>query len=297
MEAFASKPNNRRAVELTRPMIPSGEFTVELRISRRLGEQQVEQVKRALILLGTVGGLGSKSRKGFGSLSLVSLKQDQLALELSDSVEDRLRLCQIKRMSGLSSWTAWNRQSRIVTLESDAINANDLLNSVGREIVFFRSWGREGKVLDEDREGNFKDDHDLSKDKSVSIKFPARSVFGLPHIYGKGKSTDPAKHERRASPLFIHVHQVRESSEPKCILVFLPSQFLPEGERLNVFRNDVPISTCDELWYPIHAFLDRLICDGRKKPGGRVGYEKFPTESTWWKKNNSRLIGTEVQIG
>lgn len=66
---------NHRGI-LSRSMIPGGPFTVRLKLGPKLETEQSDEVRNALILLGTVGGLGSKSRKGFGSLTLTSLKTD-----------------------------------------------------------------------------------------------------------------------------------------------------------------------------------------------------------------------------
>ena len=85
MEAFDGK--NTKAGRLIRAMIPGGQFTVSCRFSRFAETDQIDEVRRALILLGTVGGLGSKSRKGFGSLTLTSLTINGDEQQLPHSVQ------------------------------------------------------------------------------------------------------------------------------------------------------------------------------------------------------------------
>ena len=113
----------------------------------------------------------------------------------------------------------------LVSSETD--EALELLDLVGRELVRYRSWGHNGKILGNqiDSEQQFKDDHDLMKrapqDRNAH---PRRVAFGLPHNYGRGADDQvgPAASglDRRASPLFIHMHQCDDT--PVAVLSFLP---------------------------------------------------------------------------
>ncbi len=269
MEAFSSSKTGKKAGQLTRPMIPGGIFTVQLRLSPLLNEEQKQQVQNALIMLGTVGGLGSKSRKGFGSLTLTELTVDGETRELATSPAKRIKELTSSLKDGQPQWTAWSKQSRVLLVKSEKASVVELLDQLGREQVYYRSWGNRGKVIDREREENFKEDHDLSKkdhdlikEMKVSIKHPRRIAFGLPHNYGKGdsKAVAPASRdlERRASPLFLHIHQIDEQDSPVGVAVFLPSQFLPENEKIRAFGNSVPLDSSEEFWNPINGYLDRL---------------------------------------
>ncbi len=253
--------------KLSSAMIPGGNFTVRLRISPVLTKDQIEEVQKALIFLGTVGGLGSKSRKGFGSLTLTSLKTDGELHELDSDPIVRIR--KLFKDGELTTeqpeWTAWSNKSRLLTVENDSNAGSNgalfLLNELGREQVYYRSWGRNGRVLDKGRENNFTEDHDLSKGLPVTIKYPKRVVFGLPHSYQTG-SVEPAdkKITRRASPLFIHIHQTDDDSLPVGVISFLPSRFLPGKEEIKSFRNKIiTLNTNKAFWNPIHGYLDRLM--------------------------------------
>ncbi len=267
MEAFPSRNKGTKAGQLTRPMIPGGEFTVQLRLGPRISDEQRQQIENALVLLGTVGGLGSKSRKGFGSLTLTSLKQDDHEIELKAGPIERIKAALGALPDGEPEWTAWSQQSRVLTVFGNSKStAVGLLDKLGREQVYFRSWGNQGRVIDRDSERNFKEDHDLSKGKNVAISHPRRLAFGLPHNYGKGdsKAVAPASRDidRRASPLFLHVHQASEQEAPIGVVAFLPSLFLPKGEEIQAFGKTVPLDRSDEFWNPIHGYLDRLIGKG-----------------------------------
>jgi len=166
-----------------------------------------------------------------------------------------------------------------------------VLDKLGREQVHYRSWGRNGKVLGQDHEQNFKEDHDLSKGMNVAIKHPKRVAFGLPHNYGKGDKNEvkPAAYnlDRRASPLLLHIQQIRETDPPAGVIAFLPAQFLPDDPAqflpddnppIRAFGRNVPLKT-NGLWQPIHGYLHRLL--------GKEGATAKQTE----------LIGEEVTLG
>ena len=299
MEAFASKKKGTKAGQLTRAMIEDGNFSVECRFSRLASHQQLDQVRNALVLLGTVGGIGSKSRKGFGSLTIVEVKEGDQTKVVDGTPAARLKNClpELSASDGWPLWAAWSRYSRVVTGTANCTRAADLLDQIGREEVHFRSWGRDGKVLGKDSERNFPHDHDLSKGQRKDPPYPYRLAFGLPHNYGKGdqNSVQPEKHDRRASPLFIHIDQPDERQKPTVLVTFLPSNLLPEGEKVKAFGQSVDLNTSQALWFPIHAFLDRLISNGQRPPM-RPGYEKFPPDSQWWQKQTS-INAQEVNLG
>ncbi len=271
MEAFPSKANpdarppkaEKKAGELNRSMIPGGWFSIRLRCGPNLSSEYFEGLKNALILLGTVGGIGSKSRKGYGSLTLTELTCNGTMELLPEDPGERLKSILRNLPSGVPEWTAWSSAAVVVQSEvgQDSLKLLDLL---GREFVHFRSWGLNGKVLWKDSEQNFKDDHDLSKEPNDKA-FPQRAVFGLPHNYGKfeSKSVRPAKLERRASPLFFHVHRMSDASKPKALVVFLPARFLPQEEDLLSFGKLVKLREGEPSWKPIEDFLDRLL----ERPG------------------------------
>jgi CRISPR-associated protein Cmr1 len=267
VDAFGSKKRNTRPGELLRPMIPGGQFTVRLKLGPNLAEDQLQEVQNALILLGTVGGLGSKSRKGFGSLTLTELSENGETVPLESDPGKRLkrifRGLSAEQSSRLPEWTAWSGKSRVLTVDGGNNRAVDLLDKLGGEQVYFRSWGRNGTVLGKLSEKNFQNDHDFFK-KPVPNKHPERVVFGLPHNYGKESrnSVEPVDRDlnRRASPLFIHIHQTDADSVPVGVVAFLPSRFLPKDkDKLQFFGEVVSLDQSENFWNPIHGYLDRLV--------------------------------------
>lgn len=114
----------------------------------------------------------------------------------------------------------------------------------------YRSWGRFGKVNGKVSEMNFKDDHDLAADaiKRKVGTHPRRAVFGLPHnyyfsSYQEKVDVKPARLERRASPLFIHINEL-SNKQYAATMAILPAGFLPSSERIKV-NNSIVLQHID----------------------------------------------------
>ena len=263
METFSSRKKGKDAGQLIRPCLGGGfTFTVRMRLRN---SKDVGQLKDALILLGLVGGMGAKSRKGYGSLVLESLHVDgreewRSRRSIDELAEHIGGLRPTHRRSALPPYTALSERSRFVLVPSDRTRPLEVLDLVGREMMRFRSWGHRGIVLNELSEQNFKDDHDLmKKHRYERDAHPRRVAFGLPHNYGRSpdQQVGPAgKLDRRASPLFIHIHMC--GNRPAAVLSFLPARFLPKSTRISVGGREVPQTREEQLYQPIHDFLDRI---------------------------------------
>lgn len=250
-------------------------FSVTLTFRKTIDEPDCNDLKKALQALGLFGGLGARSRRGFGSVCLESLEQGgeeiwsapQNAAELREKIESFLN--ELGDLPGdFPEYTAFSRKSRVIVLSSDR-DAFNLLDSIGREMISYRSYGRrnrEGKhVLPWNKEAEqiFSDDHDLIYDfyrgKELD-KHPRRLVFGLPHNYrvsGNNVGINAEKQERRASPLFIHLHQV--GGRGAAVISVLPARYLPEGERIKINLNHKDQKVPVQVDYTVlYEFLERF---------------------------------------
>ena len=285
MEAFGNRKGTKEAGQLTRAcLLAPLEFTIQLRV-RNLGDSDpklLELLEDALIALGTLGGMGAKSRKGYGSLVLQSLRIDgeerwdasQSMGALGQAIGRLSRHC---NKSAFPDFTAFSSGTRHVLLSSEETEPLKLLDLVGRELIRYRSWGRHGKLFrnEEESEKRFKDDHDLMSMKQPATQrrtHPRRIAFGLPHNYGNRKDyqVGPGQSDldRRASPLFIHIHQC--GNMPVAVLSLLPARFLPKqpngkGSYISVGGQRIAQKPEEELYQPIHAFLDRLLDPAKRK--------------------------------
>ncbi len=267
------------------------EFEVHLRC-RRVDAQPLELLRRALKVIGTLGGFGARSRRGYGSLVLTGLKEDGVyrwqppksIAELKQRID---QLTSSARNPGTPEYTAFSNGSRHVLLEAmDIRESLALLDRVGREMLRFRSFGREGTVLATRggsgvrAEQNYRSDHDsmqlLAARGTAPTTHPERIAFGLPHNYffsnnpprRKKAGVRPAGQlDRRASPLFIHLNLCGAS--PVAVLSFLPAVFLPSAPHttamIRVGSHDVPLATTPTLYRPIHDFLDRLAGNSNRE--------------------------------
>ncbi len=244
-------------------------------------QETAKAIQPAIIAFGLFGGLGSKSRKGYGSITLTGLKSGDQEVELPtpEAFINRER-----KGTKLPAWTAFSKKSQFVLLEGEKGESPlELLNRIGRDLVFYRSWGRYNskssrhEVFGKPAEQRFGDDHDLMdrviKKSETPRTHPERIAFGLPQNYffssNKGKGgVEPAKHERRASPLFLHIHQCSKDDTPLAIISFLPSKFLPEGEQISVGKDKgrkttMPCKTEEELYKPILDWMQSLVTGKR----------------------------------
>lgn len=293
IEAVPSRKRKTKEGQILRSCLKYPfEGTLNILVRNGTSNDDVKSVASAVIAMGIFGGLGSRSRKGYGSFNLVELKLgDEVLVRMPRDAEDlRLKIgsffkdYNITAYSDLPPYSAYSDLTRVDIVEkgSDPLR---LLNSVGEAMQMYRSWGRNGKVNRENSERNFKDDHDLAAEaiKTRVDTHPRRAVFGLPHnyyfsSYQEKVDVKPARLERRASPLFIHIQEL-SNGQYAAVTTILPSEFLPSGERIRVGSSVVPQSVDYKI---LHEFLD-----------GNNGYDKprFP--------NAVAVIGskTSAEIG
>lgn len=261
MEAFGSKKTGKKAGQLTRACLHAPfDFTVEL-----IGRETLDKgLIDALKLMGLVGGLGSRMRRGWGSLSLLSLDgADQIWSASTDCESYRQALLDVigsaRQCDREPPYSAIWQGTRIEVVQGNA-DPLRLLNRVGEEMIRYRSWGRNGQILkNQASEKNFEDDHDWSKNpEGAAIPHPRRVIFGLPHNYSKTLGVTAEHYDRRASPLLVHVQRLTPSSHVAVISV-LHSEFLPNGERLKVtsHRNESAREAAPD-WSVLDSFVDRF---------------------------------------
>jgi len=293
------KAYGRDMGSLQRPCIaPPFSFCIEF-ISR---EPFDPMFVYALKIMGLLGGIGSKMRKGYGSLTLVSLTGDrvepwnrpQAAETFIKYVRDIL--VPLKEFpafqNGLPHYTAFNRDSRIVILTessgTDYLAGLKLLNGIGMQLQKYRCWGFQGHVNDLPTEENFKYDHGWFRhiigveamDKPPPADFhPRRAVFGLPHNYQKRiadkdirkvmvTTSDRKKSDRRASPLILHIHAY-DNDRYAAVVTILPTMFLPQSLKIKANGRDVPPAID-------YSVLDEFVDGFEGKAGAKKSTRYFP---------------------
>lgn len=289
---FPSRKNQVKEGQLIRACIlPGYTFTMSLRYRKPIDDELTELLCDALKAIGMLGGMGARARRGYGSLVLQSLKIENETVWTAPQTFDDLagaisELLGRYRFSGLPDYTALSNQTRCVILELRNATALVALDRIGREMLRYRSSGKDGRILEnKPAEGSFRQDHDLMKSNRPKTTYPLRVAFGLPQNYYFSSTEErfavsPADNglDRRASPLMIHIHNFSHDRMHHAIVVsFLPAKFLPGlgpgGKRSSVRISGktykgpptIELPEEDKLYEPIHRFLDRLNGPARCK--------------------------------
>jgi CRISPR-associated protein Cmr1 len=240
------------------------QFLVDL-VSRRPFDSSI---LNALKVMGLLGGLGSRVRRGYGSLSLVSLAGDGEAWKPPAGSDDYIR--QLRAAIGAETlkpeeppYTAFSTDSRIVIASREERDPLSVLNDVGKQMQRYRSWGHKGRVDGEPSERNFGDDHDWFKE-FPRAGHPRRVVFGLPHNYSRSFGITSEHHDRRGSPLSVHIHKLQNNRYIGVISI-LRARFLPDGEKLKV-RNGSRGTLCTPQidWKVLDGFIDGVSKNTRQ---------------------------------
>lgn len=269
--------------ETVRPYLRQGGcFTVRLTLKKGLPEQEVGFLIQTLVALGLFGGAGARSRKGFGSLSLASLRVDGSEKwstpagikELQENIKDFLASLGLEETPvvetpPLPPYTAFSAGTKIHVVGGGR-DPLALLDDIGKELLRYRSYGRQKgdkHVLPwgELAEQNFAGDHDLILDflnGSPISRPPQRVVFGLPHNYffqstRKKATVEAVNCKRRTSPLLIHIHALG-NGEHAAVLTLLPAAFLPEGKDITANGGGRTVTVpCRVDFGVIETFLNR----------------------------------------
>lgn len=243
-------------------------FSVEFSFRPNVGEKARESVIEAIKAFGLLGALGSRARRGYGSIAVKAISDGTAGWTNPTTIDSyiqeiRTLIGPLNEMpAGLPNYTAFSQRTRIavVTPSKKLIaetghaaldNEIAMLDCIGAAMLWYRSWGRGGNLtLDDSKPGRvssvkkFQADHDwfvYGKSSSERAFHPERAVFGLPHNYFKKKfqSKDninieakigPVGYDRRASPFMIHVRSFRSDADRfASVLSIFPAKFLPDA--------------------------------------------------------------------
>lgn len=182
----------------TREYIKPG-FGFRLHVTSKSGEQLLA-VESSLKALGLLGGLGGRSRKGWGSVTLVNLEgvaEWQGPQNTADLKRELERLLGSQHTQGPYTSVSNEALFAIGKVSSNADSARKTLAEDYREFLKGLA-GREKKN---------------------------REAFGLPRkLQMRGGHFGNAQ-KRRASPVFLHVHQF-PNNQAVPVVAMLPGQFL-----------------------------------------------------------------------
>lgn len=162
-------------------------FTLEM-VCCHLLDSQKQSLLQALKMLGLAGGIGGRSRRAFGSISIECLDGVDYQCESQDEYITLLKeiLSGVTLREEYPPYTALSKKKKLAIMTFDTANVRDCHAKLG---VLYKGQRRD-------------------------IPTAERKVFGLP-LPGISK-------KRRASPLFFHVHSLGQAGFTGLAL-FMPS--------------------------------------------------------------------------
>lgn len=233
---------------------------IELLLKRSVTNCQRNSLIDALQTLSLFGGLGARSRRGWGSVQLRAIVERQgdsrvepdlvqlsrtgilEFLNPEPNLQAPFKLPEYPAPFELPGYSAFSPFTRIIL--SEFKNAKDSLSALDEIIKLYRlyrAWGYNGGVVwpgqNRREDYSFKSDRDwmLAKNKRSNIVVE-RTAFGLPLVF-RGGSIEPGANGsgakqaiggRRASPLFFTVKALERGSYVT-VTTFLDSTFLPSS--------------------------------------------------------------------
>jgi CRISPR-associated protein Cmr1 len=262
-EFKTDKNGNRTPVKkviTTRPYIKSGSrFVLTIRFKpvpkdsldeeRKVFQEDEQRVKMAVWAWLMFGGLGARSRKGFGSIIVESAEgmNDLPALKVNNtddlqrSIQEFIKtIPSMSKLSGYPEHTHWSEKTRCL-ITGHGKSGEEALENLGCKISSLRSYKSTSRLA------WVKNDHDLMSDfihKRIKLKNPPlRSAFGLPHNYFFSSSNESGevnfmdengKKGRRASPVFFTVYEFPTHTKACIVALFLPAKLIPANKAVRI---------------------------------------------------------------
>ena len=236
-------------------------FTVCCYPSPQMSSEQSEQLEQALLCLGMLGGLGARSRKGLGSLSIQELAGGQLTApenrgEYIAAIHGLLTSAGVDLAVDEPPYSALCALSRI-DISSFQKAPLELLAQYNKTLHQYRTWQTE--------KPNFRHDHDwaynVANRKPINT-LPQRAAFGLPHNYYLSKARKKvdvnASTGRRATPLLAHVHLFKDGNT-LLVQTLLRSVFLHRESKVNISSGNHRKALPGEVdWRVIERFMNQF---------------------------------------
>jgi len=171
------------------------DFSVELLLKPAITKDDKKALLDTLKIWGWFGGLGSRVRRGFGSIALAQLDGTDMAFANADdyimAIKSVLNGYTVNGME--PPYTAFSAQA-IAGLAATKANARSAHEELGR---LFKSY----------------------RGQPSSLRGSQKRVFGMPYSGGTQEEAD----SRRASPMIFHVHPI--ANKYKGLVLSLPAVF------------------------------------------------------------------------
>jgi len=256
----------------SRPFL-TGSFSLEIVISN-IARKDVKALLLTLWALSVFGGMGSRGRRGWGSVSIKPSDENakSFARELGldwefhslenlrkniHKFEEKRRVIFGELPKNLPEYTRFSHLSRFC-IGGEFDLWKDAMNDIGGRFIRFRKrrYYHDVKQFMEDVEsGGVEEFYPPTGENIPYHSAVPKAIFGLPNNYfSRSRSRDERKPfvanvigeykgkdiSRRASPLLISVNKIGDKYT--WLLTYLPAQFLPPDSQLllTVPRKQIP---------------------------------------------------------
>jgi len=209
----------------------------------RGGKTQIDALRRALILLHLFGGVGSRSRRGWGSVEvaedLIPPPEENVAAWIRSTLGSVWKPEQ-PVTKGLPRFSAFSSQARIYVTRIHEGDYRGPLLEFHRHFSRVRSYpsAQQAKI---DHQIEVKDAQNLTASGQTIQDVPRRLAFGMPYQPGhrgrwgieyrgrpRGGSSSDDEVTRRASPVILKVLRLSETQHVG-VALFLKSSFFGEA--------------------------------------------------------------------
>ncbi len=258
--AFPLQPD-RDELKKREPYVPDVRTNVSFTLTISFPEGRRKDVEAALWAWETFGGLGARTRRGFGALHL--LKIDGFSYTQHPFSNNVKRWINEKLIEFVEPGVPPSGIPHLSRGAQLAVTSADEVMRVWKRLIdklqSFRQAGRPSRSLWPEAEAiraisSGKDSHD--KDKRLSQKFP-RAALGLPIIFHFIDDSDPEdttlkeageKMERFASPLILRPFLCRDNRAVGLILLL-------EGTRVDL--ENLVLEDQDKIKHPVKGMLTK----------------------------------------
>lgn len=246
--------------EATREYFPAASPWAMLIQSRELDSSMQELVNDALWAWVHLGSIGTRSRRGFGSIRCTEITPADSNLQLLDTGVDKFRESargflarNAAQTASTAAWSYFTPSSSILISTEAFPTWQKAMSKVGAWMIAFRR--RYGIGSDERTQLRGRD-YTWLKAAGIPAGIPDRAGFGLPLPFDKPEEmiVSWGRDGRRASPLLIRISSFGGQFHP--VLTHLPAALTPGGEQLH-FRSRASGVTPQQRSI-VHDFLAQL---------------------------------------
>ncbi|WP_372070372.1 RAMP superfamily CRISPR-associated protein (plasmid) [Tistrella mobilis] len=209
-------------------------FEVDIIPRKGLDDDVKRELVRALFAFGLLGGIGSRMRRGFGSVVLTEITGQgyfNVPATKSEYISIISKIIGVVKTSEVPQWSAFfadeNGHGAISGLmQRTFLSPINLINFFGQQLQAYRT-------------------HSVPKELQGNRLIVRRAAFGLPQKMDEAINISVRDRNnrrtqgRRASPIMLHIHKLYDDNDDIYryygVISIIPSLFLPNGLYVSLF--------------------------------------------------------------